>query len=456
MEIQQIVQAQRDYFGTDVTKPYDFRRAALQRLQNALEAHEQEIFDALQADLGKADFESYMTEVGLVKEEVRYAIKKLKRWMRPRKFPAPLAHFPSNCAQYPTPYGVTLVMSPWNYPFQLTMIPLIGSLAAGNCVVVKPSNYSPKTSGIIAKLVTECFEPEHVTVVLGGREQNSGLLQQTFDYIFFTGGEVVGKLVMQSAAERLTPLTLELGGKSPYIVGPGIDLKLAARRIAFGKFINAGQTCVAPDHLYIHSSQKGEFVRHMIEAIQSFYMDDALSNPEYPHIVNDKHYHRILGLLDGANVLYGGNGDEATRKIQPTLVDGVTWDSKVMGEEIFGPILPILTYEDIGEVIAAIKARPHPLAFYLFTTDKATKQRFLDSVTFGGGCINDTLIHVSAPRLPFGGVGNSGMGSYHGRKSFETFSHTRNMVEKASWVDLEMRYLPGTKKHFKAIRRFIH
>ncbi|MDL2236741.1 aldehyde dehydrogenase [Christensenellaceae bacterium OttesenSCG-928-K19] len=455
MDVSKTVQSQRDYFYTDITKSYEFRLDALKRLETAMHQNEGKLFDALQADLGKSEQEAYMTEVGLTYGELRHAIKNLKKWMKPKKVGTPLAHFPSRSVIHSDPYGVVLVMSPWNYPFFLTMVPVIGAIAAGNCVVVKPSNYSPATSQAIADLLQSCYPENYVATILGGREQNQDLLKQTFDYIFFTGGLSVGRVVMESAIPNLTPITLELGGKSPCIVDKSAPLPLAARRIAFGKFTNTGQTCVAPDYLLVHSSQKDELASHLKKEIIEMYGEDTLQNGDYPHIVNKKHFDRLLGLMEGANILQGGKSDRQTLKIQPTLLDGVTWDSPVMGEEIFGPLFPILTYDTLDEVIATVNSHPKPLALYLFTTDRAVEQRILTSVSYGGGCINDTIIHLANPQLPFGGVGYSGMGCYHGKDSFDTFTHYKSVLKKANWLDISMRYAPYTKKKYDTVRRFV-
>ncbi len=456
MEIQQIVENQRAFYATRATMPLSFRLNALQTLQQSIRQNEQNIFNALHEDLGKAALESYMTEVGMVLEEIRFAIKHLKNWQAPRKVRTPLAQFYGKSFIVPEPYGVALIMSPWNYPFLLTMEPLIGALAAGNCVILKPSNYSHNTSNIIADIIHRCFPAEYVEVVLGGRQQNTDLLNQRFDYIFFTGSVTVGRLVLESAVPGVTPVTLELGGKSPCIVDSTADIALAAKRIAFGKFLNAGQTCVAPDYVYVHSSKQQELVSAVNRALDSFFPWGALTDPEYPRIINQKHFDRLSSLLTGAHIVRGGETDPASLRIAPTLLTNTTWDDPVMQQEIFGPILPILTFNQMEEVIQAVNAHPKPLALYLFTTDPAVENQVVTSVAYGGGCINDTVIHLATTRMPFGGVGFSGMGSYHGKKSFDTFTHDKSIVKKANWIDLPMRYHPYTKKHFKAIRRFMH
>jgi aldehyde dehydrogenase (NAD+) len=355
----------------------------------------------------------------------------------------------------PEPYGVALIMAPWNYPLQLSLEPLIGAVAAGNCAILKPSAYAPKTSQVIADIVSECFRPEHVSVVQGGRQENGDLLKQRFDYIFFTGGVVVGRQVMENASRHLTPVSLELGGKSPCIIDKSADLRVAAKRLAFGKFLNAGQTCVAPDYLFVHSGVKDEVVNYLKQDIKEFYGDTPLDNKDYPRIVNEKHFNRLQGLLRGEHILAGGEVNDRLQ-LAPTLADGITAESPLMQEEIFGPILPILTFEDIGEVIDYVGSREKPLALYLFTRDKAVERRVLTSLSFGGGCINDTIIHLASSHMGFGGVGYSGMGSYHGKESFKTFSHYKSIVKKYNWIDLPFRYLPYSKTKFKLIKMFLH
>lgn len=454
MSTQQRVENQRAYFETGTTFPAEFRLEALGRMEQYIRQNEQKIFDELNADLGKAPLESYMTEVGLVLHELRYVRKKLRKWMRARWVPTPLAHFPATSRVHREPYGVVLIMSPWNYPFLLTMVPLIGAIAAGNCAMVKPSNYSPNTSGLLAEMIAQCYAPEYVDIVLGGREQNQDLLAQKFNYIFFTGSIAVGKTVMEAASKNLAPVTLELGGKSPCIVDATADLKLAARRIVFGKFINAGQTCIAPDYLLVERRVKDELIGYLEEEIRAFFGDDPLRSPELPKIINAKHFSRLLGLLEGADVAVGGQSDEGTCKIAPTVLDNVTLRSPVMGEEIFGPLLPVLTYERLEEALELIKAHDHPLALYVFSSDKAMQRRLVSRVPFGGGCLNDALIHIATSRLPFGGVGQSGMGRYHGAYSFDTFSHTKGILSRGK-LDLPMRYHPYDEKKFRAIRRFL-
>ena len=455
MEIEELVQRQRDFFRTGRTKDVAFRIAALQKLENSIVKYEKEINEALYADLHKSAFEGYMTEVGLSLSELRFLIKNTAAWSKTRRVRTPLAQFHAKSYVVQEPYGAALVMSPWNYPFMLTMDPLIGAIAAGNCCVVKPSAYSPAVSAVIRTIVSECFPPEYVTVVEGGRAENNALLDQVFDYIFFTGGVTVGKEVMEKAARNLTPVTLELGGKSPCIVERSAKLDLAAKRLVFGKLLNCGQTCVAPDYLLIDRTVKDAFLAHVRKWIAKMYGENALSNDGYVKMINQKHFERVCGLIDPKKVVIGGGSDPATLKIQPTVLDNVTPDDAVMQEEIFGPVLPVLTFDTIDEAEDFVRDRPHPLALYLFTENKAVKERFLQRVAFGGGCINDTIIHLATSAMGFGGVGQSGMGAYHGKRSFDTFSHEKSIVDKSTWMDLPMRYAPYSELGNKLIRLFM-
>ena len=387
--------------------------------------------------------------------ELSFVERRLSRWAAKHPVLTPLAQFHARSFTVANPYGVVLIMSPWNYPFMLTMEPLIGALAAGNCVVLKPSAYAPATSRIIRELISECFPPEYVAVVEGGRKENQALLEQRFDYIFFTGGVTVGREVMRKAAEHLTPISLELGGKSPCIVDSTAKLDLAAKRLAFGKLLNCGQTCVAPDYLLIDRKVKDEFLGHLKKHIASMIGEDALDNENYVRMVSRRHYDRVMGLIDPEKVVFGGRGNPDTLHIQPTILDRVTADDPVMLEEIFGPVLPVIAYDSIDEAVAFINGREHPLALYLFSEDRATQDRFLHAVPFGGGCINDTIIHLATSRMGFGGVGHSGMGSYHGKKSFDTFSHEKSIVHKSTWLDLPFRYMPYTKAKDMLVRFFL-
>ncbi|MCI8465200.1 MAG: aldehyde dehydrogenase [Lachnospiraceae bacterium] len=455
MEMEAVVKKQRDYFATGVTRPVAFRLEALRALERELRRQEGRIHQALKTDLNKSEFESYMTETGLTLSELGYMKKHLKNYARPKRKRTPLAQFHGKSFVLSEPYGVVLIMSPWNYPFMLCMEPLVGAIAAGNCCILKPSAYAPAVSAVIKELVEAIFPPEYVTVVEGGRAENTALLEQRFDYIFFTGGVKVGKLVMEKASRHLTPVTLELGGKSPCIIDKTADLKIAAKRLAFGKFLNAGQTCVAPDYLLIQDSVKDQFLGLFEKAITKMYGKYPLENPDYPKIINEKHFERISALLEGMTIQTGGERNRETLQIAPTVLDHVTAEAAVMQEEIFGPVLPVLTFQEIEEAEAFIKEREKPLACYLFTKDKGTERKLLSSLSFGGGCVNDTIIHLATSRMGFGGVGNSGMGSYHGKKSFETFSHEKSIVKKYNWIDMPIRYQPYSRGKERLLRFFL-
>ena len=454
-EINAIVAAQRKYFQTGATLPVSFRVDALRKLYDAVSGSEKEINDALRKDLGKGGFESYMCETGLVLEEISYMLKHVRRFAGEKRVRTPLAQFHSRSYKKPSPYGVTLIMSPWNYPFMLTLSPLVDALAAGNTAVVKPSAYSPNTSEVIRQILTKCFEPQYVSVVTGGRAENTCLLHEHFDYIFFTGSQSVGKEVMRSAADHLTPVTLELGGKSPCIVDQTANIKLAARRIVFGKYLNCGQTCVAPDYIYCHRSVRDRLIKEMQKQIRKQFGKKPLDNKDYGKIINEKHFDRILGLIDKEKVVFGGNCDRDALRIEPTVMDNVTFSDAVMQEEIFGPVMPILTFDSLDEVIRNVNAMPHPLALYLFTSSKAAAKKVTARCGFGGGCINDTIIHLATTEMGFGGFGESGMGSYHGKTGFDTFTHYKSIVDKKTWPDLPMRYQPYRKIHEKMVRFFL-
>ena len=454
-EIKDLVTRQRKYFQTGATLPVSVRVDALKRLYGVISGCEKEIHTALKRDLGKSGFESYMCETGLVLEEISYMLKHIHRFSREKNVRTPLAQFHSRSFKKPSPYGVTLIMSPWNYPFMLTLSPLVDALAAGNTAVVKPSAYSPHTSDVILQILSQCFDPEYVAVVTGGRAENTCLLREHFDYIFFTGSQSVGKEVMRNAAEHLTPVTLELGGKSPCSVDKSADIKLAARRIVFGKYLNCGQTCVAPDYIYCHRSVKDKLIKEVQKQIQKQYGKQPLRNPNYGKIINEKHFDRLLGLIDKNKTVHGGGSDRHALRIEPTVLDNVTFADAVMQEEIFGPIMPILIFDNLDEAIRNINAMPHPLALYLFTSDKAAAKKVTSRCGFGGGCINDTIIHLATTEMGFGGFGESGMGSYHGKVGFDTFSHYKSIVDKKTWIDLPMRYQPYRKLHEKMIRFFL-
>ncbi len=454
-EIKNIVTSQRRYFYTGATLGVDARIQALKKLRAGILKHEAEIDAALKKDLGKSSFESYMCESGLVLSEISYMLKHIRSFARERTVMTPLAQFHSRSYKKPSPYGVALIMSPWNYPFLLTLDPLVDALAAGNTAVLKPSAYSPCTSEVIARIIRECFEEQYVCVVNGGRSENTCLLGEHFDYIFFTGSQAVGREVMRQAAARLTPVTLELGGKSPCIVEKSANLKLAARRIVFGKFLNCGQTCVAPDYIYCDRAVKDRLVKEIKRQIQKQYGKQPLERADYGNIINEKHFSRITGLIDQNKVVWGGKSDRAALRIEPTVIDNVTFGDAVMQEEIFGPLMPVLTYDSLDEAIRNINSMPHPLALYIFTNDRQAAKKVTSRCGFGGGCINDTIIHLATCEMGFGGFGESGMGSYHGKDGFRTFSHEKSIVDKKTWIDLPMRYQPYKKMNARLIRMFL-
>lgn len=454
-EIRQIVENQRTYFYTGATLPLSHRIEALKKIQSYILTHEAEIGKAIRKDLGKSDFESYMCETGLVLSEITYMLKHIRSFAKEKNVLTPLAQFHSRSFKKPSPYGVALIMSPWNYPFLLTIDPLIDALAAGNTVVLKPSAYSPYTSAVIQSMIEECFDTRYVAVITGGRAENTCLLNEHFDYIFFTGSQTVGKEVMRHVAAHLTPVTLELGGKSPCIVEESANIKLAARRIVFGKYLNCGQTCVAPDYIYCDRKIKDQLLAEIKRQIKRQFRSEPLTNKNYGKIINEKHFDRITKLIDSSKVVFGGKCDRTTLKIEPTVMDHVTFDDAVMQEEIFGPILPILTYDSLDQAIHKINSMPHPLALYVFTSDKTAARKVTARCGFGGGCINDTIIHLATSEMGFGGFGESGMGSYHGKDGFRTFSHYKSIVDKKTWLDLPMRYQPYRKINEKLIHLFL-
>ncbi len=440
-------------FRSGSTLPKQARLDALTRLDVAMRRHQDEILAALSADLNKSFYEGYMTELAIVLGELNLAKNKLGKWMRPIRCPVALAQAPGKVRIHREPYGVVLVMSPWNYPFQLTLNPIIGALAGGNTVIVKPSAYSPHTSEIIASICDEAFPDGLVKVIQGGRQENQALLDMPFDYIFFTGSPKVGRVVMAAAAPRLTPLTLELGGKSPVIVEHTADIAKTAKRILFGKLLNAGQTCVAPDHVLCERSVKDALLSELKQQSQAIFTDPEYVKNAWPKLITDRHYTRVLGLIEEECVVIGGKGDPETRQIDFTLLDEPAWDSPVMTEEIFGPVLPILAWDDFDQLIHEQKARPKPLALYVFTRDKAVRDRVLNELSFGGGCVNDTVMHLSSSKAPFGGVGNSGMGNYHGEYSFRAFTHEKTVLDKWWSFDLPVRHHPykNPKSHLPEI-----
>lgn len=456
MNISDIVKKQRQYFYCGATRSYEARIDALKRLKSAVLANESSITEALLSDFRKPAYETYMCEIALVIDEINYQIKHLRSFMRDKHVRISLAQFPARSFISGEPYGIVLIMAPWNYPFLLCMQPLIGAIAAGNCAVVKPSAYAPHSSAAIRKLIESTFAQDHIACIEGGRNENKALLSEKFDYIFFTGSPSVGKTVMHAAADTLTPVTLELGGKSPVIIDKSADIKLAAKRTAFGKVLNAGQTCIAPDYALIYESIKDEFIAEFKKELLKFFPNGDMSS--MPVIVNQKHFSRLTALMDSStqNTAYiaaGGGRNTDTRFIEPTLIDNVSPASPIMQEEIFGPILPLISFSELSEVINFIRERPRPLALYLFTKSRASEKQILDSLSFGGGCINDTILHIANPRTGFGGVGDSGIGQYHGKKSYETFTHNRSIMKSFTKPEISLRYHPYTSLKSSVLHR---
>ena len=454
-EIATILAKQHAFFASGRTIPVSFRQEQLHKLKRSMLAHEKDLNEALQKDLGKSRMESYMCEVGLTLSELTWMQRHLGSLSAKKRVPTPLAQFAARSFRSPSPYGTVLIMSPWNYPVLLTLEPLIDAIAAGNTAIVKPSAYAPYTCEVMKQIIEECYPQSYVAVVTGGRAENQTLLQQRFDMIFFTGGKTVGREVLRHAAEYLTPVTLELGGKSPCIVDSSAKIRLAARRIVFGKYLNCGQTCVAPDYVLCDKTIRDELVLAIQVEIRRQFGAAPLENPNYGKIVNRKHFERLLGLIDERKMVCGGQNNPDTLRIAPTVLTDVTWEDAIMGEEIFGPILPVLTFDTLEEAIQMVEARPHPLALYFFSENKTAQSQVLNCCRFGGGCINDTIIHLATSAMPFGGVGESGMGGYHGKAGFETFSHYRSIVDKMTWMDLPIRYQHYTALKEKMLHMFL-
>ncbi|GFZ32235.1 aldehyde dehydrogenase [Clostridium zeae] len=440
----EILKDHKEYFHTGKTKDIDFRIDSLKKLKTSIKNHEKEILNALYRDLGKSEFEAYSTEIGFTLDSIGNFVKKLKKWSKAKTVRTPIHQVPSKSYIVNEPYGTVLIIGPFNYPFQLLIEPLIGAIAAGNCVVLKPSESTPTVSALVKKIIEETFDSSYIRVIEGERETTSALINSPFDYIFFTGSVPVGKIVMEAAAKNLVPVTLELGGKSPVIVDKTANIAIAAKRILWGKLINAGQTCIAPDYVLVHKNIKDEFIKKLKETVVSFYGADASKSIDYGRIVNERQLNRLATIIekDRSKIIYGGNYNLSTLYIEPTIIDNVNWQDAVMEDEIFGPILPLLEYEDINAAIRLINEHPKPLAFYLFTEDKTVENLALNSISFGGGCVNDTISHVASSQLPFGGVGNSGIGAYHGRYSFEIFSHRKSIIKKSTKVDIKLIFPP--------------
>lgn len=455
-EINEIVEKQRRFFEGGNTLGVNTRIRYLKKLYAAIKSGLGEIHEGLYKDLGKSASESYMCETGLVLSELSHMLKHVKKYAKAKRVKTPLAQFASKSYRLPSPYGTVLVMNPWNYPFLLSIDPLISAVAAGNTVVLKTSSYSPNTNAAIEKVLSSVFPKEYVAVIFGGSQVNKALFETKFDYIFFTGSKTVGKIVYEKAAQNLTPVTLELGGKSPCIVDETANIKLAAKRIVWGKFLNCGQTCVAPDYILCHEKVREKLLAEIEKQIKKQFGENPLENPTYGKMINEKHFERVCGLIDPDKVVVGGRSDATKLKIEPTVMDGVTFEDRVMGEEIFGPVLPVISYKEEGEVFGYVSSHDAPLACYIFSSDKKRIKRLTTRLGFGGGCVNDVVIHLATSNMPFGGFKESGMGGYHGKAGFDTFTHYKSIVDKKTFTDLPMRYRPYKKGNDKLIKMFLH
>ncbi|MGN8645235.1 aldehyde dehydrogenase [Gracilibacillus sp. HCP3S3_G5_1] len=449
-----ILTKQKQFFAHNKTRDVQFRIQALQSLKASIKAYEDKIIVALKKDLNKSEAEAFMTEIGFLYSEIDHFIKELPNWAKRKRVKSPITHKGSKSYIYQQPYGVVLIIAPWNYPFQLALAPLIGAIAAGNCAVIKPSEYTPETSALLNELIADSFSDNYITVVEGAAETSKALLQENFDYIFFTGSVSVGRAVMAAASKNLTPVTLELGGKSPAIIDKDANLEVTAKRVAWGKFTNAGQTCVAPDYLYVHEDIRHSFISELKQAIRTLYGEHPLENQNFGRIVHEKHFDRLQNFLTNGTIILGGKSDRKRLKIEPTLLADITWEDEVMQEEIFGPLLPIINYQDLTDVLTGIERYPNPLAFYFFSENQSLAEEIMEKVSFGGGCINDTMYHLASPYLPFGGIGNSGIGAYHGKDSFLTFSHQKSVLKQTTAFDLPFRY-PNMKNGLKLLKRLM-
>ncbi len=453
--ITRVLELQRAFFRRGATLPHSFREDQLRKFLDAVQRHEALILDAVQEDLHRSRTGAYLSEVGYITGEIRNTIKSLGKWMRPRKNFSPLATAPSRSALHYQPLGMTLIVAPWNYPVQLALAPLVGAIAAGNVCIVKPSELAPASSAAVKTIIDETFDESFVAAIEGGIETSQALLEHRWDHIFFTGGTEVGRIYARAGAEHLSRVTLELGGKSPTIVTDSAELDIAAKRIAWGKWFNTGQTCIAPDYVLVHRSVREQFVRKLGEAITEFYGADPQQSADYGRIINDRHFKRVAGLIDETKVVHGGRTDATDRYIAPTVMTDVTFEDAVMGEEIFGPILPVIDIESIDDAVERIEQRPNPLALYLFTTNPYDEAQIIDRVSFGGGCINNTLVHFSDHKLPFGGVGSSGIGAYHGHHSFEVFSHRKGVLKTGNFLDPSIKYPPYDQSKESMLRKLV-
>lgn len=452
--IQKLLENQRTFFIHGNTIDFEYRKESLLKLRKMLEDNETEIYYALKQDLNKSKHEAFVTELGFLYTEIDFTLKNLKTWMAPQKVPSPLSHKGSTSYIMKEPYGVVLIISPWNYPLHLALAPAISALAAGNCVIIKPSEHATSTSKLLQALIQDTFDSSLIDVVEGGIETTEALLQERFDYIFFTGSANVGKKVMRAASEHLTPVTLELGGKSPAIIDSDANVNLAAKRIAWAKFTNAGQTCVAPDYLYVHDDIKFKFMKAIVKQIKDLFGKHPLYNEDYTKIINEKHFNRLVSFIDQEKVIHGGGSAPDTRLIEPTVLDKVTWEDPIMQEEIFGPLLPVLSFSNIEDALYTIKRQEKPLALYYFGENEKVQQQVIEFISFGGGAINDAVYQLGNPFLPFGGVGESGMGAYHGQYGFDTFTHQKGILKQTTKFDLPFRY-PGSKLNTSVVKRIM-
>ncbi len=451
-EIDELLDLQNKYFDSQATKDVSFRINQLDILKNAIKKYEPKIIEAIKKDFNKCEFEVYETEIGMTLSEIKHVRNKVKKWSSPQKVKTPLTNPGAKTYVYKQPYGVCLIMSPWNYPFYLCISPLIGAIISGNCATIKPSELSFNTSKVIKDMIEEYFDKEYIAVVEGDIATNKYLLSKKFDYIFFTGSPAVGKIVMEAASKNLTPITLELGGKSPCVVDESCDIDMSAKKIVWGKLLNGGQTCIAPDYIIAHTKIKDELIESMKKYIDEFYGASPIKSDDYAGIINRKHFDRILSLINYNKVVYGGKYDEIKLKIEPTILDKVDIMDDVMQEEIFGPLIPVMEFEKISDLDKIIEKNRNPLAFYIFTNDKKFEETIINKFSFGGGCVNDTIMHISNQNAPFGGVGNSGIGSYHGKRSFDAFTHEKTIL-KASSIDIPFKYPPYSKKALELLKK---
>lgn len=448
-----IVSQQRTFFNSNATKPVAFRIQQLKKLKSTLQMNEQALMEAIDLDFKKSEFDTYTNELMLVYGDINEAIRKIKKWAKRKRTHTNLINFPAKSYIIPEPLGVSLVIGAWNYPYQLSFAPMVAAIAAGCTVILKPSELPSATSNIMAKIITETFPQEYIAVIEGGVPETSALLEQKFDKIFFTGSVPVGRIVYQAAAKHMTPVTLELGGKSPAFVTESCNIKMSVRRLVWAKFLNAGQTCIAPDYVLVHQSVKEAFLNALVEEIRQ--SDFRIENGNYVQIINERNVDRLAAMLDPGAIYFGGTYKRDTRYFEPTVLINSSFDDKVMQEEIFGPILPVIEYNDLSEIIQKVKERPKPLSCYIFTSDSHIKQRILNEISFGGGAVNDAIMHVSNSHLPFGGVGDSGIGSYHGIAGFNAFSHYKSMLDKPTWFELNLKYSPHSLKKLNFIKKVL-